>query len=102
MSGGFQRKTAKGEYAILRIQQMDGGAQVYDSAGVGTYESKGSTLINNLDKHTKVKSKRGTTRSRIMFGTVKANQHMIEAAVIEVVKEVDGYTTKRINAQGTR
>ena len=99
-SGGFVRKTAKGGQGILRIQQMDAGGQVYDSAGIGTYESKNSTFINNLDKHTKVKSKRGTTRSRILYGAVKANQSMVEEAVLEVVKEVDGYTTKRINAQG--
>lgn len=99
-SGGFVRKTAKGGQGILRIQQMDAGGQVYDSAGIGTYESKSSTFINNLDKHTKVKSKRGTTRSRILYGAVKANQSMVEEAVLEVVKEVDGYTTKRINAQG--
>jgi hypothetical protein len=101
-SGGFVRKTAKGGYGILRIQQMDGGGQVYDSAGIGTYESKGSTLINNLDKHTKVKSKRGTTRSRIMYGAVKNNQAMVEEAVLKVVKEVDGYTTKRINDPRSR
>ena len=99
-SGGFVRKTAKGGQGILRIQQMDAGGQVYDSACIGTYESKSSTFINNLDKHTKVKSKRGTTRSRILYGAVKANQSMVEEAVLEVVKEVDGYTTKRINAQG--
>lgn len=101
-SGGFVRKTAKGGYGILRIQQMDGGGQVYDSAGKGTRESKGSTFINNLDKHLRTKSTRGKDRSRIMYGAVKNNQHMIEEAVLKVVKEVDGYTTKRINAQGTR
>ena len=79
---------------------MDAGGQVYDSAGSGSYESSGSTFIKNLDKHTKVKSKRGTTRSRILYGAVKANQSMVEEAVLEVVKEVDDLTTKRINAQG--
>ena len=103
ISGGFQRKTAKGEYGILRIQQNDAGAQVYDSAGRGTYESKNSTFIDNIDRKEFGKTiKRNATRSRIMYKTVKDNQHMIEAAVIEVVKEVDGYTTKRINAQNTR
>ena len=99
MSGGFVRKTAKGGQGILRIQQNDAGAQVYDSAGRGTYESKGSTFIDNLDgKHIpRIKS-----RSRIMFKTVKDNQSMVEEAVLKVVKEVDGYTTQRINAQGTR
>jgi len=108
ISGGFQRKTAKGEYAILRIQQNDGGAQVFDSAGsalkgkLGAGSTRGERFVANLDnKQASVRSKGGKTyRSRIMFGAVKNNQHMIEAAVIEVVKEVDGYTTKRINGQG--
>ncbi len=103
MSGGFQRKTAKGEYAILRIQQNDAGAQVYDSAGRGTYESKGSTFIDNLDRKEYGKTiDRNKTRSRIMYKTVKDNQHMIEEAVLKVVKEVDGYTTRRINEGNTR
>jgi hypothetical protein len=95
---GTGSSRGKGQ-VVLRIQQKDAGAQVYDSAGRGTYESKDSTFIDNLDgKHTpRIKS-----RSRIMFKTVKDNQSMIEEAVLKVVKEVDGYTTKRINAQGTR
>jgi hypothetical protein len=105
ISGGFQRKTAKGEYAILRIQQNDGGAQVYDSAGsatkglLGKDATQGQRFIANLDnKQASVRSVGGKTyRSRIMFGAVKNNQHMIEEAVLKVVKEVDGYTTKRIN-----
>ena len=102
ISGGLTKKNAQGGRAILRIQQMDAGAQVYDSAGKGTRESTGSTFINNLDKHLRTKSTRGKDRSRIMFGAVKNNQPMIEEAVLKVVKEVDDYTTKRINAQGTR
>jgi hypothetical protein len=105
ISGGFQRKTAKGEYAILRIQQNDGGAQVYDSAGsrlsgkLGAGSTRGERFVANLDKkQASVRSVGGGTyRSRIMFGAVKNNQHMIEEAVLKVVKEVDGYTTKRIN-----
>ncbi len=110
ISGGFQRRTAKGEYAILRIQQNDGGAQVYDSAGsrlagkLGAGSTRGERFVANLDnKQASVRSVGGqTTRSRIMFGAVKNNQHMIEEAVLKVVQEVDAYTTKRINAQDTR
>ena len=110
ISGGFQRKTAKGEYAILRIQQNDGGAQVYDSAGsatkgaLGKDATQGQRFVANLDnKQGSVRSVGGKTyRSRIMFGAVKANESMVEEAILKVVKEVDGYTTKRINAQGTR
>lgn len=102
ISGGTTRRNATGGRGILRIQQMDAGGQVYDSAGIGTYESKNSTFINNLDKHLKTKSKRGTTRSRILYGAVKSNQAMVEEAVLKVVKEVDGYTTRRINESNTR
>lgn len=99
ISGGFVKRTAKGGQAILRIQQNDAGAQVYDSAGRGTYESKGSTFIDNLDGKfiPRIKS-----RSRIMYKTVRDNQAMVEEAVIKVVKEVDGYTTRRINESNTR
>lgn len=97
ISGGTTRRNATGGRGILRIQQMDAGGQVYDSAGSGSYESNRSTFINNLDKHAKVKSRRGATRSRIMFGAVKNNEAMVEEAVLKVVKEVDVLTTKRIN-----
>ena len=83
---------------ILRIGQKDAGAQVFDSAGRGNRETKGSTFINNLDTKSSTKSKRGTPRSRIMFGAVKGNQNMIEQDVIEVINKVDAYTTKAINA----
>lgn len=98
ITGGSTRKTAKGGYAILRIQQSDAGGSVYDGAGRGNYESAGSTFIDNLDKKQFGKViKRADGRSRYMFKAVKDNQSMIEEAVLKVVKEVDGYTTKRIN-----
>lgn len=97
ISGGSTIRNARGGRGILRIQQNDPGGQVYDSAGIGTYESNRSTFINNLDKHARVKSQRGTIRSRIIFGAVKNNQAMVEEAVLKVVKEVDALTTKRIN-----
>lgn len=110
ISGGSQKKTAKGGYAILRIQQNDGGAQVYDSAGsllagkLGKGSTSGQRFVGNLDNvQQSVRSVGNKTyRSRIMFGAVKNNEQMIEEAVLKVVKEVDAYTTKRINAQGTR
>ena len=109
ISGGAKKRTAKGGYAILRIQQNDGGAQVYDSAGsatkgaLGKDATQGQRFVANLDKKQgSVRSVGGKTyRSRIMFGAVKANESMVEEAILKVVKEVDGYTTKRINAQGT-
>jgi hypothetical protein len=92
---GTGSSRGKGQ-VILRIQQKDAGAQVYDSAGRGNYETVGSTFINNLDKKSPTKSKRGITRSRIMFGAVKGNEAMIERDVLEIIKTVDAYTTKAI------
>ena len=115
---GMQRKNARGQMGILRIQQMDGGNQIFDTAGsrmknIGYRNRKGEPkgeripnkslqFIMNLDKHTKVKSQGNGFRSRRLFTSVKKNESMVENAIIQVVKEVDGYTTKRINAQGTR
>ena len=88
----------RGSSPILRIQQNDAGGQVYDSAGIGSRESAESTFIDNLDNKSKSKSKRGQTRSRIMFGTVKGNQGMIEQDIVAIIKTVDSYTTQAINA----
>lgn len=92
---GTGSSRGKGQ-VILRLQQKDAGAQVFDAAGRGNYESSGSTFINNLDSKSASKSRRGSPRSRIMFGAVKGNQKMIEQDVIQVIKIVDAYTTKAI------
>jgi hypothetical protein len=87
-----------GSTAILRIQQNDAGGQVFDSAGKGSKESAESTFIDNLDSKSDKKSRRGKPRSRIMFGTVKGNQGMIEQDILAIIKTVDSYTTQAINA----
>ena len=94
---GTGSSRGKGQ-VILRIEQKNAGAQVYDSAGRGNYQTSGSTFIKNLDTKSVIKSKRGKNRSRIMFGAVKGNQKMIEEDVIGVIKKVDAFTTKAINA----
>ena len=94
---GTGSSRGKGQ-VILRMQQKDAGAAVFDSAGRGNYETSGSTFINNLDTKSSQKSKRGTPRSRMMFGAVKGNQNIIEEDVLDVIKKVDAFTTKAINA----
>ena len=85
---------------ILRIQQMDGGGQVFDSAGSkGGTGILGTRFIHNLDTKFGGRSVSGKTRSRILFGAVKGNQAMIEQDVLEVVTKINGYTTKAINAK---
>lgn len=85
---------------ILRIQQNDGGGQVYDSAGSkGGTGVQGTRFIQNLDKKFGGRSVSGKTRSRVLFGVVKGNQRMIEQDVLEVVTKINNYTTKAINAK---
>jgi hypothetical protein len=87
---------------ILRIQQNDAGGSVYDIAGSvtkgarGASASAGQKFIANLDKRKSIQSSGDGGRSRIMFGAIKANEGMIEADILEVIKKVDAYTTKAI------
>jgi len=96
VTGGTSKKTAQGGVAILRLQQADGGAAIYDAVGKGNYESKGSTFITNLDSKTTKKSTRGKPRSRVMFTATRQNMPMVEASVTKIVRKVDEQTTKRI------
>lgn len=56
---------------ILRIQQMNPGAAVYDSAGSQMRNPKGDNFVKNLDKHLRTKSQPGKSRSRVVFPTAK-------------------------------
>ena len=89
---------------ILRIQQMDAGGQVYDSAGgsVGGIGSAGGRFVHNLDSKLSTQSKPGRTRSRTMYKGVKDNMNLVEQGVQEVIKKVDEHTTKAINASTGR
>lgn len=87
---------------ILRIQQDDAGGSVYDIAGSVTAGARGASatagqkFIANLDKHKRIQSTGDGGRSRILYGAIKANEGMIEADILEVIKQVDAYTTKAI------
>lgn len=101
---GTGSSRGKGQ-VILRIQQKDAGAQVYDSAGSqtkgarGAGATQGQKFIANLDKNKRLQSfGGGKTRSRILFGAVQANEKMIEQDVVEVINKVDAYFTKAINS----
>ena len=84
---------------ILRIQQMDGGGQVYDSAGSkGGRGMLGERFIHNLDTKFGGKSRVGKYRSRVLYGAVKSNEGLIEQEVLTVVNKINAYTTKAINA----
>lgn len=92
---GTGRGHGKGQ-AILRLQQMDGGAQVYDSAGGMRAKSQ---FVQNLDKHSRVKSRGGKFRSRILFPYTKKNQPIIQDIVAVVVRDLEKQTTKRLQGQ---
>ena len=92
---GTGREHGKGR-VILRLQQMDGGGQVYDTAGGMRAKSQ---FVQNLDKHSRVKSRGGRFRSRILFPYTKKNQPLVRDIVAVVVKELEKQTTKRLTGQ---
>lgn len=89
-----------GGYGILRLQQFDGGGQVYDSAGSVTaagVKDLGGMFIMNLDKHLNTKSTQGKYRSRVMY---PATQKYLPEIIDEVQKIIDdfgGEVQKNIN-----
>ena len=81
-----------GQVGILRLQQFDGGGQVYDSAGSVTRagrESMGGKFIQNLDKHLTTKSTQGRTRSRVMY---PATKKYLPEIIDEVQRLIDGFS----------
>jgi len=98
-----KRPTGQQKYGLVRLQQMDGGAQVYDSAGSvtaggqGSMASAGSKFISNLDKHLTTKSRQGRTRSRVMYPATKKHLPLIEKAIEDSIRRIDGEVQKRLN-----
>jgi hypothetical protein len=86
------------EHGLVRLQQMDGGAQVFDSAGSRTASgSAGQRFVSNLDKSSSTKSRRGKYRSRVMYPATKKNLPLIEKAVEISIRKIDGEVQKRLN-----
>lgn len=72
------------QHGILRLQQMSGAGQIYDSAGSVTRAGKGSSgemFIMNLDKHLRTKSKTGKTRSRVMYPATEKHLPLLLPAI---------------------
>jgi hypothetical protein len=82
-----------GGQRILRIQQMNGGGQVYDTAGSLTARQ----FVTNLDKHLRVKSKQQGFRSRVMFRAVKTNFALVEEGVQRVIDKLEKQTERRLS-----
>jgi hypothetical protein len=92
------------QHGLIRIQQMDAGGQVYDSAGSvtkggqGSMATAGQKFVSNLDKHLRIKSKGGgNTRSRIMYPFTEKNLPLIEKAIEISIRKIDGEVQKRLN-----
>lgn len=81
-----------GGMTILRLQQMNAGGQVYDSAG----SQSATQFVHNLDKHLRVKSKQNGFRSRVMYGATRKNFALAEAGVRKVIDKLERETERRL------
>jgi hypothetical protein len=91
------RKPRNGVYNILRVQQMQAGGAVFDSAG----SRKNNLFIRNLDTYSPVvgRSVVGRIRSRVLFKAVDKNKPMIEVVVRDVVDVTDRIVQNNINSR---
>ena len=98
-----KRPRGMNQYGLIRLQQMDAGGQVYDSAGSvtkakrGASASAGQKFIANLDKRAVIQSSGEKYRSRIMYPFTKKNLPLIEKAVEVSIRKIDGEVQKRLN-----
>jgi hypothetical protein len=76
---------------------------VYDSAGAdiggarGAGASAGQKFVANLDKHLKVTTKQGRSRSRVMYPATEKHLPLIVKAVEISIRKIDGQVQKRLN-----
>ena len=91
------------QHGLIRLQQKDAGGAVYESAGSATRAAKGAgasasqKFISNLDKQGNTKSRKGRTRSRVMYWATKESLPLIEKAVEASIRKIDGEVQKRLN-----
>ena len=91
------------QHGLIRLQQKDAGGAVYESAGSATRAAKGAgasasqKFISNLDKQGNTKSRKGQTRSRVMYAETEKNLPLIEKAVEVSIRKIDGEVQKRLN-----
>ena len=97
-----KKPTGIGQHGLIRLQQMDAGGQVYDSAGSQTKAARGASasagqkFISNLDKRS-LKSSGKKYRSRIMYPFTEKNLPLIEKAIEVSIRKIDGEVQKRLN-----
>lgn len=91
------RRPRNGVYNILRIQQMQAGGAVFDSAGSQT----SNQFIKNLDTYSPVRGRSaiGQIRSRVLYKAVDKNQPMVEEVVRAAVAITDRIVQDNINSR---
>lgn len=88
VGGGVKAITGgagKNKNVVLRIMQSNAAGQVFDSAGSASMDM----FVRNLDKVFGGKSTGRKSRSRVMFGAVKANEKMIHVEVQKIVDKIN-------------
>jgi hypothetical protein len=97
-----KKPRGQNQYGLIRLQQMDAGGQVYDSAGSKTKAARGASasagekFISNLDKRS-LQSSGEKYRSRIMYPFTKKNLPLIEKAIEISIRKIDSEVQKRLN-----
>jgi hypothetical protein len=81
--------TRGNKVGLLRLQQMDGGAQIYDSAGSKADTKAGLRFVSNLDKPFSTKSSKGKTRSRVMFPETQKNMGMVQDSISQSIEKLN-------------
>lgn len=85
-----------GSVGLLRIQQRDGGGQIYDSAGSRNLDRAGARFVSNLDKPFSTKSKSGKYRSRVLFPLMKQNMPMIQTSITATIEKLNKIVQQNI------
>jgi hypothetical protein len=85
----FSTSTRSNRVGLLRLQQMDGGAQIYDSAGSKADTKAGMRFVSNLDKPFTTKSAKGKTRSRVMFPQTEKNMGMVQESIAQSIEKLN-------------
>lgn len=81
---------------ILRLQQMNGAGQIFDTAGSKMANPKGDRFIQNLDKRSRIKSSGNGFRSRVMYPFTKKYLPMVERSVATTIKAQNGRIRARL------
>jgi hypothetical protein len=86
---------------------MDGGGQVYDSAGGktaglrGSNASAGQKFVANLDKHLPTKSTGKKYRSRVMYPAVQKHLPLLVPAIEQSITNTCKVIEDKINGTGS-